>query len=92
MNFKYVTPGQNSWRTSKALAGGGSLMDVGVYCVQAAHYSTGEEPIAVTAQIAPITDKKLFYEVENGISFQLEFPSGAYARCYSRYYGYIENL
>ena len=92
VDFKYVTPGQNNWRVKEALSGGGSLMDVGVYCVQASRYSTAEEPVAVTAQFAPVVDKKLFNGVENGISFQLEFPSGAYARCYSGYHGYIDEL
>src|SRR3546814_9550902 len=37
------------WRLKKALAGGGSLMDIGIYALNAARYMTGEEPIAVYA-------------------------------------------
>ena len=34
----------NQWRLNKQLAGGGSLMDIGIYALQAARYLTGEEP------------------------------------------------
>ena len=36
-------------RLSKALAGG-PLGDIGVYCINACRYLTGEEPVEVTAQ------------------------------------------
>ncbi len=80
------------WRLDKKLAGGGSLMDVGIYCVQAARYATQEEPLSVTAQFGPITDREKFKEVENGISWQLKFPSGAYSTGYSAYQNYIDTL
>ncbi len=41
--FNIGDPGQ--WRLKRALAGGGSLMDIGVYSLQAARYVTGEEPV-----------------------------------------------
>jgi predicted dehydrogenase len=65
------------WHLNKALAGGGPLMNLGVYCVQSARYTLGEEPIAVTAQLGPVTMPDLFKEVEENISWQLVFPSGA---------------
>ncbi len=34
----------NQWRLKKDLAGGGSLMDIGIYALQAARYLSGEEP------------------------------------------------
>src|SRR6201988_3722023 len=34
----------NEWRLDKKLAGGGPLMDVGIYCLNASRYLTGEEP------------------------------------------------
>src|ERR1700680_1561600 len=36
---------QGEWRTNKPLSGGGPLMDVGIYCLNAARYLTGEEPV-----------------------------------------------
>jgi predicted dehydrogenase len=80
------------WRLKRELSGGGSLMDVGIYCVQAARYALGEEPISVTAQFASIRDRQKFAEVEDGISWQMSFPSGAYMTGYSGYTNYIDQL
>ncbi len=69
----------NDWHLNKALSGGGPLMNLGVYCVQASRYTLGEEPISVTAQLGPVTRPHLYKEVEESITWQLEFPSGAVA-------------
>lgn len=52
-------------------------MNIGIYCVQCCRYVLGEEPISVTAQFGPITNKSLFAEVEESITWQLVFASGA---------------
>lgn len=67
----------DDWHLKKAIAGGGPLMNLGVYCVQSGRYVLGEEPIAVTAQYGPVTLPDLFREVEENITWQLTFPSGA---------------
>ena len=72
-----VAGGESDWHVKKALSGGGPLMNLGVYCVQVARYVLGEEPIAVTAQFGTITNKEKFKEVEESITWQLTFPSGA---------------
>ena len=69
----------NDWHLKRALSGGGPLMNLGVYCVQASRYTLREEPIAVTAQFGPITRPNLYTEVEESITWQLYFPSGAVA-------------
>lgn len=74
----------NQWRLKKNLAGGGSLMDVGIYCVQGARYTMGAEPLSVTAHIEPSKDPK-FKEVEDMIRWQLEFPGGVIADSASSY-------
>lgn len=74
----------NAWRLKKALAGGGGLMDMGVYCIQGARYVTGEEPIYVTAREEK-TKPDLFKEVDETIYFDLEFPSGCIAKGISSY-------
>jgi predicted dehydrogenase len=74
----------NQWRLKKALSGGGSLVDLGVYALQAARYISGEEPISVAAQ-AGLTDPVKFREVEESIVFNLKFPSGVVASCSSSY-------
>ena len=73
--FSFQIGDPNQWRLKKALAGGGAVYDIGVYCIQAARYATGEEPIAITAQEFK-TDFDKFAEVDETVSFQLEFPSG----------------
>jgi len=72
---------RNEWRLNKKLSGGGPLMDLGVYCIQASRYVLGEEPIAVTAQFGTVNDKIRFSETEESITWQMEFPSGAVANC-----------
>ena len=73
------------WRLKKELAGGGSLMDIGIYALQATRYTTGEEPIEVTAFEQTDRNDPRFKEVEDTINFQLRFPSGALAQCTSSY-------
>src|SRR4051794_35649581 len=38
------------WRLNRKLAGGGSLMDIGIYALNATRYLSGEEPTEVIAQ------------------------------------------
>jgi predicted dehydrogenase len=75
----------NQWRLDYERAGGGPLMNNGVYCVQAALYVSGELPIAVNASFLPKTDPEKFAEVEEGIRWTMEFPSGAIAHCETSY-------
>jgi predicted dehydrogenase len=84
--------GQKEWRLVKALSGGGPLMNLGVYCVQAGRYITGNEPIAVTAQFGPITNKEQFSEVEESIFWQMEFANGAVCTSSSSYSSGIDRL
>lgn len=73
------------WRLNKALAGGGSLMDIGIYSLNAARYITGEEPLELNAMTYTSPDDVRFKEVEETTIFQLRFPSGALANCSSSY-------
>lgn len=77
--------GANQWRLDKQLAGGGSLMDIGIYSLNATRYLTGEEPVAVNALQVQNQDDPRFSEVEQSIAFQLRFPSGVLANCTSSY-------
>jgi glucose-fructose oxidoreductase len=80
------------WRLRKAMAGGGSLMDIGIYSLNAARYLTGEEPVAVNAMMHSTPDDPRFVEVEENINFQLQFPSGVIANCVSSYGGSINRF
>ncbi len=83
LGYKSTDPTQ--WRHKKALSGGGPLMNLGVYCIQSSRYTTGEEPISVTAQFGPVPDKNIFAEIEASITWQLEFPNGAMCNSTSSY-------
>jgi predicted dehydrogenase len=78
----------NQWRLNKKLAGGGSMMDIGIYALNASRYLTGEEPTEVNAMIYTTPGDVRFKEVEENIVFQLRFPSGVLANCSSSY-GYF---
>ena len=77
LGYRLAGISPDDWHLKKALAGGGPLMNLGVYCVQSSRYVLGEEPISVTAQFGPVTLPDLFKEVEENITWQLNFPSGA---------------
>jgi predicted dehydrogenase len=84
--FKAGDPSQ--WRLNKQLAGGGSLMDIGIYALNATRYLTGQEPAEVNAMIYSTPGDPRFKEVEEHVNFQLRFPSGILANCSSSY-GYF---
>jgi predicted dehydrogenase len=82
--FAFVIGDPKQWRLNKQLAGGGSLMDIGIYCLQAARSLAGEEPASVYAQMWS-SDPVKFAQVEENIAFMLKFPGGVLANCYSSY-------
>jgi predicted dehydrogenase len=84
--FKIGDPTQ--WRLNKKLAGGGSLMDIGIYALNATRYLSGEEPTEINAMIFSTPGDPRFREVEEHVTFQLRFPSGILANCSSSY-GYF---
>jgi predicted dehydrogenase len=65
-------------RLSLATAGG-PLGDVGVYCINAFRYITGEEPTEATGVAFRPDDDPRFREVPDRIVFTLRFPSGVLA-------------
>jgi predicted dehydrogenase len=70
---------------NKALAGGGAMMDIGIYAVNGSRYMIGEEPLYVTAQESKTNPEKFKEGVDETILFQFGFPSGAVASCLSTY-------
>jgi predicted dehydrogenase len=73
------------WRLRKALAGGGSLPDVGLYCLNAARATIGEEPVEIEAQIHSTPNDPRFREVEESVTWLMRFPSGALANLSTSY-------
>ena len=81
--FKIGDPSQ--WRLNRKLAGGGAMMDIGIYSINGARYMIGEEPVWVTAQEVKTDPQKFKEGVDETITFQLGFPGGAIASCLSTY-------
>jgi len=73
------------WRLEKKLAGGGALMDVGIYAMNACRYLTGEEPHTVAAQEVKTNPQK-FAEVDETIAWTMTFPGGVVATCSTTYH------
>ena len=78
-----IHPGE--WRLNKKLAGGGPLMDVGIYSIQATRYLTGEEPLEVEAYSSVVDHDGRFKEVEETVVWNFRFPSGVLASCATTY-------
>jgi predicted dehydrogenase len=73
----FLPPGRKSpaWHLDSKLAGGGSLVDVGVYCVNTGRWLARREPTEAMAY-AWTVDPERFREVEENIAFRLKFPQG----------------
>jgi predicted dehydrogenase len=82
--FSYLADASR-WRFNKQLAGGGALVDIGIYCIQAVCCCTGQVPVAVTAQAVPAGNSEAGDAVEAAITFQLEMPGSLVAECKSSY-------
>ena len=74
MGFRLMDAG--AWRLHKDLSGGGALMDIGIYGLNASRYLTGEEPIEVSAMTYKPDNDPRFATVEEGCNWLLKFPSG----------------
>jgi len=81
----FVIGDPTQWRLKKELAGGGAMMDIGIYSINGSRYMIGEDPIWVTAQEVKTNPEKFKPGVDETIQFQLGFPGGAVASCLSTY-------
>jgi len=89
--FVYGGTDNSAWRLKKAMAGGGGLMDMGIYSIQGTRYTLGQEPIAVKARQEK-TRPEFFNEVDETVFWELEFPGGFVATGKSSYnhnWGYL---
>jgi glucose-fructose oxidoreductase len=77
--------GQLQWRAEKKLAGGGPLMDLGVYVIQEACMAGGAAPIAATARELPKKRPEFFRDVEETLEWTLEFANGARSDGFTSY-------
>ena len=82
--FRFKMDDRSQWRAQKEMAGGGPLMDLGIYCIQGAIYTLGELPISVSATETTL-DKDAWKTVEGSLEWTMNFKSGAVANCKSSY-------
>jgi predicted dehydrogenase len=73
------------WRLNGKLAGGGPLMDMGIYLLNACRYLTGEEPVEMKGYSSVIDRDGRFDEVEENLAWTMRFPSGVVATCNTSY-------
>jgi predicted dehydrogenase len=75
----------DEWRVKKALAGGGPLVDVGIYVLQTCRFVSGLEPLEVSAKFGPVTDPVTFAEVEESVEWEMTFPGGLKTKARTNY-------
>jgi predicted dehydrogenase len=73
------------WRLEKALGGGGSMYDIGIYALNGCLMYVDEPPIAVSAVYTTPAGDPRFTEVEGGVDWRLMFASGITAQGSSSY-------
>jgi len=83
-NVQTAAP-NDQWRYDKARAGGGSLPDIGIYCLSVAQFLSGETPSRVFATLQQPENDPRFREVEESCPFLLQFPSGFVAQSFNSY-------
>jgi predicted dehydrogenase len=72
------------WQLNPGLAGGGSLMDIGIYCVNTMRWLAGSIPLEATASTWT-DDPRTFSGVEDSIAFRLTHPGGLVCQGTSSY-------
>lgn len=82
-NFSFFVRDTTQWRAKKEFAGGGPLMDLGIYCLQGAIYTFGELPISVSAKNTT-KNNSIFTDIEGSLEWKMKFPSGE-ALCKTSY-------
>ena len=86
INLSPGTPGALPWHFEKKQAGGGSLFDLGIYCINTSRWLLGRDPVEALAY-AWTHDPAGFREVEEHIAFQLKFPGGIILQASSSFGG-----
>ncbi|MDX6746625.1 Gfo/Idh/MocA family oxidoreductase [Polaribacter sp. PL03] len=83
--FAFTLKNPEKWRLQKSLSGGGPLMDLGIYALQAAIYMYGELPTSLWAK--DTTKDTAFFNkqnIEGSLEWEMTFPSGK-ALCKTSY-------
>ncbi|MDT0686955.1 Gfo/Idh/MocA family protein [Autumnicola psychrophila] len=76
----WMTP----WRLEKKMAGGGALMDMGVYAIQCCIYGAGANPVSISAQEFS-TKPEYFKNVDETITSQMKFSNDVVGNMFTSY-------
>ena len=86
-NFSITLLGRDAdtdqWRLDPEMAGGGALVDIGLYPLNTLRFVTGADPVAVSAETKTTDDRMT--GVEEHIAFELSFPGPLTAAFTSSY-------
>jgi predicted dehydrogenase len=76
----------NQWRLTRAMGGGGPLMDMGIYPLNTIRLYTGLEPVSFAARTSTMDHQSgRFQEIEESLSWTMEMSSGVLANCATSY-------
>jgi predicted dehydrogenase len=75
----YGLKNKQEWRLKRALAGGGSLLDLGIYPLNTIRWILGEEPKEFRTFVYMRDKSGTFDEVEQSVEWMMKFPSGVMA-------------
>ena len=76
----------NQWRLTRAMGGGGPLMDMGIYPLNTIRFYTGVEPVRFAALTSTVDRQSgRFKEIEESLSWTMEMSSGVLANCATSY-------
>lgn len=73
------TAGPDTWRLDADLAGGGALIDLGIYPLNTLRFLLDRDPVAVRAETTSVHEA--FDDVDEHVAFQLSLPDGITASC-----------
>ena len=82
--FAFYMRNPNAWRINKELAGGGPLVDLGIYSIEGSIYTAGELPVKITAKNTT-KNNDFFKQVEGSLEWEMQFPSGYSSKCITSY-------
>jgi predicted dehydrogenase len=84
----FLPPRENvpAWHLDPLASGGGSLVDLGVYCANTIRWLTDKDPIEAGAY-SWSTDPARFSGVEESIGFQLKFPDSLLVQASASFWG-----
>lgn len=74
-----------AWRMRMEYAGGGPLVDVGIYSLNIIRFVLGKEPLWVFADANRPQGDPRFAEIEERVSWMMGFEGGIVANCHTSY-------